>query len=133
MRFRSSKYKPSEMNKYFSNLAANLTTKENVESSHETLTSNLPTEDYCHSFSVRHTNYTDVCEIIVSLKNDSSSGHDDILLRYIKPVPEFITSPLVHIINKSINKKRIDPKSRPTNQRKGLPTNFSTTYPLKDR
>ena len=56
MRFRSSKYKPSEMNKYFSNLAANLTTKENVESSHETLTSNLPTEDYCHSFSVRHTN-----------------------------------------------------------------------------
>ena len=96
------------MNQYFNNLATNLINKENLDSSYETLTNNLPTENCCHSFRIRHTNYTDECEIITNLKNDCSSGHD-IPVRYIKPVAELNKSPLAHTINTSIDRV-ISPK-----------------------
>ena len=39
------------------------------------------------------------------LKNDCSSGYDDIPVRFIKPVSDHLISPPVQIINKSIDKK----------------------------
>ena len=38
------------------------------------------------------------------LKNDCSSGYDNIPIRYLKPVSEYLVSPLVHIINNSIDR-----------------------------
>ena len=38
------------------------------------------------------------------LKNDCSSGYDDILVRFIKAVSDHLISPPVHIINKSTDK-----------------------------
>ena len=40
-----------------------------------------------------------------NVKTDCSSGHDNIPVRYLKPVAEYITSPLVHIINTSIDQE----------------------------
>ena len=38
-------HEPSELNNYFSNLAANLTNKENTESNFTTLQNNIPDEN----------------------------------------------------------------------------------------
>lgn len=53
------------------------------QSSYETLPNNLPTEKFCGTFCIRHTNVTEVYTIASSLKNDCSSGHDDIPVRYM--------------------------------------------------
>ena len=74
---------PSEMSNYFSNLAANLTNKENTESNFATLLNNLPDENYDQSFHLNHTNYSEVYKIITNLKNDCSSGHGNISVRYL--------------------------------------------------
>ena len=87
------------MNNYFSNLAANLTNKENTKSNLTSLLNNLPDENYDQS------NDNEVYKIITNLKNDCSSGHGNILVRYLKPVAEYITSPMVHIINTSIDQE----------------------------
>ena len=92
---------PSEINNYFSNLAANLTNKENTESNFTTLLNNLPGENYDQSFHLKHINYNEVYKIITNLKNNCSSSHDNIPVWYLKHVAEYITSPMVHIINTS--------------------------------
>ena len=93
------------MNNYFSNLAANLTNKENTKSNLTSLLNNLPDENYDQSFHLNHTNYNEVYKIITNLKNHCSSGHDNIPARYLKPVAEYVTSPMVHIINTSIDQE----------------------------
>ena len=90
---------------YFSNLTAYLTNKENTKSNLTSLLNNLPDENYDQSFHLNHTNYNEVYKIITNLKNDCSSGHDNIPVRYLKPVAEYITSPMVHIINTSIDQE----------------------------
>ena len=66
---------------------------------------NLPDENYDQSFHLNHTDYNEVYKIITNLNNDCSSGHDNILVRYLKPVAEYIISPMVHIINTSVDKE----------------------------
>ena len=61
-------HEPSEMDNYFSNLATNLTNKENTESNFTTLLNNLPDETYDQSFHLNHTNYNEVYKIITNLK-----------------------------------------------------------------
>ena len=98
-------HEPSEMNNHFSNLAANLTNKENTESNFTTLLNNLPDGNCDQSFNLNHTNYNEVYKMIINIKNDCSSGHDNIPVRYLKCVAEYITSPMVHIINTSIDQE----------------------------
>ena len=43
--------------------------------------------------------------IIFNLRNDCSSGHDNIPVKFLKPVVDQIASPIVHIINTSIDKE----------------------------
>lgn len=64
------------MNQYFSNLASNLTNKEDIQNSYEILANNLPTQK-CQSFHIRNTYYTEVCKIIACLGNDYFIRHDD--------------------------------------------------------
>ena len=92
------------MNNYFSNLVVNLINKENTKSNLTTLLNNLPDENYDLSFHLNHKNYNEVYKIITNLKNDSSSRHN-IPARYLKPAVEYITSPMVHIINTSIDQE----------------------------
>lgn len=71
------KHEPSEMNQYFSNLASNLTNKEDIQNSYGILANNLPTQKSCQSFHIRNTYYTEVCKIIARLGNDYFIRHDD--------------------------------------------------------
>ena len=118
------------MNQYFSNLAANLTNKENTESDFTTLLNNLPDEKNEQSFCLNHTNYNEVYKIISNLKNDCSSGHDNIPVRYLKTVVEYITSPLVHIINTSIDQE-VFPKQWKISRVCPIPKNDNPTS-IKD-
>lgn len=43
--------------------------------------------------------------IITSLRNDCSTGYDQIPVKFLKPVADNITSPIVHIINNSIDQQ----------------------------
>ena len=52
-------------------------------------------------FVIKHTTN----KFISELRNDCSSGFDNIPVKVIKPVAEDITSPIVNIINSSINKE----------------------------
>ena len=84
------------MNHYFSNLAAMLTNKENTESNFATILNILPDENYNHSFHlINHTNYNEICKIILNLKSD----YDNIPLQYLNFFTEHMTSPMMHIIN----------------------------------
>ena len=84
---------------------ANLTNKENTESNFTTLLTNLPDENYNQSFHLNKTNNNEVYKIITNLRNDCSSGHDNIPVRYLRFAAEYITSPMVHIINTSIDQE----------------------------
>ena len=64
---------------------------------------NLPDENYDQSFHLNHTDYNEVYKIITNLNNDCSSGHNNIPVRYLKPIAEYPTSGMVHIINTSID------------------------------
>ena len=103
------------------------------QGSYETLPNNLSTEKFCGSFCIRHTNVTEVYTIAFSLKNDCSSGHDEIYgikysrmdqvkffkgclpqilfgpilntLSHINPVVEFITFPLIPRVITSIDRE----------------------------
>ena len=98
-------HEPSEINNYFSNVAANLSNKENTKSKFATLLHNLPDENHDQSFHLNHTNYNEICKTITNLKNDCSSGHNNISARHLKPVAEYITSPMVQTINTSIDQE----------------------------
>ena len=91
------------MTNYFSNLAVNVTNKENTESNFTTLLNNLADENYDQSFHLNQTNYNEVYKIMTNLKNDCFSGYNNIPVQHLKSVAEYITSPMEHIINASIN------------------------------
>ena len=55
----------------------------------------------CFKFS--QVSYLDVLQEIKALRNDCSTGNDDIPVWLIKPIAEVITSPLTHIINSCID------------------------------
>ena len=90
------------MNEYYSKLASELTGKPNVEA---TLLPNFEVLNDQTSFKIQHTTYDQVNQILKNIKNDCSCGSDNISIRFVKPISEFVTSPLVHIINNCIDKK----------------------------
>ena len=55
-----------------------------------------------NAFTTNFTTYDEVQKIILNLRNACSSGHDNILAKFCKPVVDQITSPIAHIINTSI-------------------------------
>ena len=96
------------MNEYFSNLASQLSGKENTETDFKTVLKNLPTNNNAENqFTIQHTScYEEVNKNFLSLKNDcSDSGYDDIPARFIKPVADYYDIPVVHIINSCIDRK----------------------------
>ena len=48
------------------------------------------------TFKINHTNYDEIRKILLRIKNDCSTGHDGIPIRYLKPVADDITSPSLH-------------------------------------
>ena len=94
---------PDELNEYYANLAANITNKLNKPIDQTLLNNHLPTTERDGVFRMKHTNYQEVRKIINGLRNDCSSGFDRIPVKFIKAASDYITSPLVHIVNSSID------------------------------
>ena len=98
------KQHPSDLNNHFTTLASKLTNKENAPPKLPDISS---MQENWNCFKIQLTNYDQIKKIILGLKNDCSSGYDNIPVRFIKPVSDHLIWPLVHIINNSINKKII--------------------------
>ena len=91
---------PDEVNKFFNTTATRTTGKqyEELNVSHiDQFT------DHPDKFQPRHATFEEVRNSIKLLRSDCSTGHDNIPTRYIKPVSEYLVSPLTHIINASID------------------------------
>ena len=54
-----------------------------------------------NAFLIKYTTYNETQKIILNLTNDCSSGHDNIHVKFLKPVVDQIPSPVVHIVNTS--------------------------------
>ena len=91
---------PGEINKFF-NTTSTRTTGKQYEALNETHIDQFP--DHADKFRLRHATFEEVSKSINLLRSDCSTGHDNIPTRYIKPVSDYLVSPLTHIINASID------------------------------
>ena len=91
------------MNNYFIALASNLSGKENEPLNELEILKLLHRVPDSNTFTINYTTYDEVQKIILNLNNDCSSGHDNIPVKFLKPAVDQITSPIVHIINSSID------------------------------
>ena len=84
---------------------SNLSRKENEplnESEILQLLNRVPNSD---RFTINYTTCDEVQKIILNLWNDCSSGHNNIPVKFLKPVVDQIASLIVHIINTSIDRE----------------------------
>ena len=56
-----------------------------------------------NAFKLQPTSYSDVRKALNTIRSDCSTGHDSIPINLLKPVSEFIISPLTFIINKFVS------------------------------
>ena len=94
---------PNTINEYFNSIATKLiNTNENNHQPHDIIDS-LP-EDQSDKFHLCHIAHNEVVKQIKSLRNDCSTGFDNIPAKFIKPVADILAIPLTKIINNSIDK-----------------------------
>ena len=91
---------PDEVNTFF-NTTATRTTGQQSDPISESFLNQL--NDHPDNFQLRHATYDEVKKSINLLRADCSTGYDNIPTRYIKPVSEYLISPLTHIINTCID------------------------------
>ena len=58
----------------------------------------------CQAFQLRHVTINEVSRIICTLRSDSSTGDDQIPVKYLKLVSKYIAVPITNLINKCISK-----------------------------
>ena len=58
------------------------------------------------SFKLQKVTYNDIVKSLKSLRNDCSTGYDNIQVSSIKPIAEYIVSPLTFIINNLIEESK---------------------------
>ena len=109
-----STFKPAELNKYFATIA-NVTLKKKAVPRNETtqFINSLPetqkdddSDSDSGCFHLQHTSYEHVLKQLKLLRNDTSTGPDEIPTRFVKMVDEIICSPLTHIINTFIENNK---------------------------
>ena len=96
---------PSALNEFFNKTAERLVmqnaTTDGVILSHiDSLTSSPD------SFKLQKVTYNDTVKSLKSLRNDCSTGYDNIPVSFIKPIAEYIASPLTFIINNLIEESK---------------------------
>ena len=94
---------PNELNEYFSNLAATLTNKQNEPLDQKQISDLLPTVENDNAFHIKYTSYAEVHKTLLGLRDDCSCGSDQIPAKFLKAAVDHITSPIVHLINSSID------------------------------
>ena len=90
---------PDEINTFFNSTAVR-TTGKNPEKLSNFFIRNLP--DHQDNFHLRPATCDEVSKAMLKLRSDCSTGHDNIPSKFIKPVSEYLVSPLTHIINSCI-------------------------------
>ena len=98
------KHHPTDLNDHFATLASRLTNKTNTANISDSFFDELKKCSNTDAFGIQHMTFSEVKKTLLNLKNDCSSGFDGIPVRYIKPLADYIASPLVHIINNSIDR-----------------------------
>ena len=96
---------PSALNVFFNEtverlVGQNATTDDDILSHIDSLTSSHD------SFKLQKVTYNDVLKSLESLRNDCSTGYDNIPVYFIKPIAEYIASPLTCIINNFIEESK---------------------------
>ena len=92
---------PSTLNKTAERLVGQNGTADDVILSHiDSLTSSHD------SFKLQKVTYNDVLKSLKPLRNDCSTGYDNIPVSFIKPIAEYIASPLTFIINNLIEESK---------------------------
>ena len=54
-------------------------------------------------FVIKHVSFHEVTKCLKALRNDTSTGHDHLPVKFLKPIAEIIAGPLTHIINSAID------------------------------
>ena len=92
----------NELNSHFNKTAQSLTGKipKSREELRKTIES-LPQKD--NGFKLQSVQFADVEKHLNGLRNDCSTGYDNIPATFIKPVSEYLASPLTFIINNFIS------------------------------
>ena len=101
------KVNPDEVNKYF-NETATRTTGKAAENISDEFIQTLPEQQ--HSFDLHKVTYDDVMKAIKNLRSDCSTGYDNIPAKFIKPVADYLVSPLTNIINHCITTSTVPSK-----------------------
>ena len=91
---------PDEVNAFFNSTATRTTGKQS-NAILDTFFDQL--NDHPDNFKLRPATFKEVENSLNLLRGDCSTGHDNIPTKFIKPVSEFVVSPLTHIINSSIS------------------------------
>ena len=92
----------NSLNRYFANTAqrtlgsTNTDPKEDLFSFINTLQPSEPEEE---AFKLRLVTPSEVAREINRIRNDTSTGPDQIPIKFVKPVTAIIAGPLIHIIN----------------------------------
>ena len=93
--------KPDTMNNYFVNIAKQTVKKDPVSSEDiEKLITQMSSNS--DGFKMQKVQYSDVVKELTSLRNDTSTGSDEIPTKFIKPILDVIASPFTDIINTMI-------------------------------
>ena len=95
---------PESFNQYFTELTSKLINEENLAFDQAKLEPIISEQESDGAFVIKHTTFTEVSNFISELRNDCSSGYENIPVKFIKPVAD-VTSPIVNIINSSIDKE----------------------------
>ena len=98
---------PENLNNHFSSTAQRLLgsmplTKDELGE----MINSLPAHEHLNLFNLRQVTHTEVLKELTTMRNDSSTGPDQIPAKYLKLVAEYIASPLTHIINSFISCQR---------------------------
>lgn len=93
---------PDQLNQHFNTTSERLTPKLRKPTEElKSIINNLPDEPVS-AFALRPATYDEVRTAINKTRNDCSTGPDSIPINLLKPVSDFIISPLTHVINSFI-------------------------------
>ena len=96
---------PSALNEYFKKTAERLVGQN--KATDDVILSHIDSRTSTHdSFKLQKVIYNDVLKSLKSLRNDCSTGYDNIPVSFIKPIAEYIAWPLTFIINNLIEESK---------------------------
>ena len=92
---------PDDLNNYSSDIAESLTGK-----SPETIYKNNVPDEIYNIFTLKESNYIEIRKEFKQIRNGCSAGFDCVPPELIKPVSDYLASPLMHIINNCIKVRK---------------------------